>query len=142
MTIEQQIARMFAADKQRPDCELLMSELAQIKQQLASIMEALEHPVTYPRYNHEEQEYFRFVQRLRMRLGALAQEGLSVSIFYQDRTLGIDANGYLYDKATAYNLPTHLAFEVYRFLYDHRKEIDRYTDPHFDLDFEPRQMAG
>ncbi len=70
--------------------------------------------------------YFTFVNKLRKEMRADIISGIYPEVHYQDKILGVNFKGHLYDKATTEELPALEAFAVYRFLYENRSKLDKY----------------
>ncbi len=76
----------------------------------------------------KNQEYYDFINTLRKKLKANINKNIYPEIYYKDKILGIDNRGYLYDKKTTNNLTARDAFEVYKFLFKKRDNLEKYIN--------------
>ncbi len=118
MTVYDQMEKLLSESDTRPSwADEILFELREIKH----ILKENRHP-----RHKNNRDYFRFVDRLRQEMRADIANDIYPEILYKGRTLGINLKGFIYDKTTAEDLPAHEAFEVYRFLYDNREQLEEY----------------
>lgn len=118
MTVYDQVEKMLNQSEKRPQwADEMLFELREIKR----LLQQNRH-----KGKKHDKEYYRFVNRIRDELRADLARDIYPEIRYKGRMLGIDLKGYIYDKITTKNLPSHEAFAVYRFLYDNRERLDEY----------------
>jgi hypothetical protein len=118
MTVYDKVEQLLATESDRPKwADEILLELAEIKSLLQK-----------NRYNKpkKDKDYFDFVHAFRDKMRADIASGNYPEITYKGRILGINFKGWIYDKGSNKSLPAYEAFEVYRFLYEHRNEIEKY----------------
>ncbi len=120
MTIYEQIDKMLSQDSDRPKwVDEILFELKEIKYILKNSSKTIRKP-------QKDKAYFEFVNVLREKMRASITDGKYPEIYYQKRTLGINFKGWIYDKETSDVLPSYKAFEVYKFLYNQKENIDKF----------------
>ncbi len=120
MNIYDQVEKLLNQNDEKPDwvCEILF-ELREIKK-------LLQKTNTPYQKTKKDDKYFAFVNKLREKLRADIINEKYPEIYYNNKTLGINFKGWIYDKSTTKELPAQEAFEVYRFLYENRDNLDKY----------------
>lgn len=122
MNVYDQVEKLLQDNKSYPQwADEMLHELRQIRK----LLEKMQQPKN-AKYDKDRYAYFAFVNKLRKRLRADIANDRYPQIDYQGRELGVNLKGWIYDKATTRELPAHEAFEVYRFLYDHRENLEKY----------------
>ncbi len=94
--------------------------------ELREIKKLLQNNNRPKRDTQSKTAYFAFVNKLRKEMRADIINDIYPEINYQNRVIGVNFKGHLYDKATTQELPAQEAFAVYRFLYDNRNKLDKY----------------
>ena len=116
--IYEEVEKLLKNDDSRPDwADEMLFELREIKKLLRQI--ATSRPKNSP-------AYYAFVDKLRRRMRADITDGKYPEIHYRGSLLGINFKGFIYDKETTRDLKAHEAFEVYRFLYENRDQLEKY----------------
>ncbi len=100
----------------------ILNELKEIK----VILKNQKDPEKNIEKKDKNYEYYRFVNDFRKRLKADEINGIYPEVHYQGKRIGVNINGYLYDKETAKNLPSYEAFAVYEYFYLKKDELDNY----------------
>jgi len=119
MTISEQVEKLLTSDSDRPAwADEILYELREIKNLLQN------H--TKPIKARKDKAYFTFVNSLRDRMRKEIANDNYPTIAYHDKELGINLKGWIYDKKTSKSLPAYEAFAVYRFLFEHKEDIDKY----------------
>lgn len=122
MNVLNQVEKLLDDRENNPKwAEDILFELREIKTLLKNLQ-----PRTAKNREKEKHAYFAFVNRLRKELRADILNDIYPEIHYDNRELGINFKGHIYDKATTEELPAPEAFAVYRFLYENRDRLDRY----------------
>ncbi len=120
MNIYEQVEQLLTSQTDRPAwADEILFELKEIKR-------LLQERKPKSRYPKKDKAYFAFVNKLREKLRADIQNERYPEIDFHGQSLGINFKGWIYDKKTTEELPAHKAFEVYRFLYDHEDELEKY----------------
>ncbi|MEA3227613.1 MAG: hypothetical protein U9P38_00920 [Campylobacterota bacterium] len=118
MNIYEQIDVMFsgeAEDKPKWADEIL-SELKEIKQLLKEQRDSK----TYTSSNKSNQDFFSFLKEFRVSMRADTIKDIYPTFLYNDRKLGVDFKGLLYDKSTLKILSKDEAYIVYRYAYNQK----------------------
>ena len=116
-----QVEKLLAEDTTRPEwVDEILFELREIKKLLQTQRESVQSR------NDRKKAFFAFINMLRKRMRADIIEGSYPEIYYRGRTLGVNLKGYIYDKHTTADLSAQEAYEVYRFLYDNRSNLEKY----------------
>ncbi len=118
MNIQEQVEQLLQ-EQEDTTYELLL----QILQELKKININLKRVINKKNTNRD---YYNFVNSLRDKLKPNPNENIYPTILFEDKTIGVSKNGYLYDKATNQNLKAHEAFKVYQFLYANQDKLDEY----------------
>ena len=106
----------------RSQIEQQNDELKQIKSLLQNLSVSTTKPIST---KSKSKEYFRFVQTLRERLKADTTKEIYPELHYQNRRIGVNFNGLLYDKETSNIIPRVEAFAIYSYFYEHKENIDK-----------------
>ncbi len=77
---------------------------------------------------NKDRDYFAFIKKFRKRMKPDVEKNIYPEVEYKGRRLGINSQGYLYDKDTLENLPRYEAFEVFRHFYEKEKKKDKLID--------------
>ena len=117
MTIYDQVEKLLSSEDDRPKwADEILYELREIKSVLKNRNQK------EPR----DKAYFKFVNELRKKMRASIAVDNYPEIYYNNRVLGINFKGWIYDKENTKVLPAQEAFEVYKFLYNQRNNIDKF----------------
>jgi len=121
MTIYDQVEKLLDSQSDRPKwADEILYELKEIKTILKEIRKTRAKP-------YRDKAYFDFVDMLRKKMRADIANEKYPEIDYHGRKLGINFKGWIYDKETTKSLPAHEAFEVYRYLYARRDNLDKFV---------------
>jgi len=124
-SITHKIDRLYSdiAQEQRPEwVDELTHELREIKSLLQNLGHQKPHYAT--NYKNKNTDYYEFVNALREKLKADTSQERYPELIYKHRHIGADNSGLLYDKSTTKVIPKSEAFEIYRYFYEKRDEID------------------
>ena len=99
----------------------LKDELKQIKSLLQNLSTSTTNPTPS---RSKSREYFRFVQTLRERLRADTTQDVYPELHYQNKRIGVNFKGLLYDKLTSKIVPKVEAFEIYDYFYSKKDKIE------------------
>lgn len=121
MTIYDQVQNLLHTDEEIPLwAKEIQKELSEIKE----LLQQSHHHLG--KKSHHDRDYFRFVERLREQMRADIADERYPEIDYFGQKLGINFKGWIYNKESTKALPAHEAFKVYRFLYKHKENLDKY----------------
>jgi len=130
MKLEEEIEKLIAQTENVTydnNTQDIIKELQEIKSYLKKIALSLEKQSKDNKKSYfKNKQYYDFVNKLRKELKPDVENNIYPEIIYQTRRLGIHLNGYLYSKETLKKLTAQEAFEVYRFLYENRYNLDKY----------------
>ncbi len=116
-----QVEKLLSEDANRPEwADEILFELREIKKLLQSQSESVQSR------KERRKAFFAFINMLRKRMRADIINGTYPEIYYRGRTLGVNLKGYIYDKQTTADLSATEAYEVYRFLFDNRENLEKY----------------
>jgi len=96
----------------------ILSELKEIKILLQNQSKLLQ---TQQTTSNSNQDFYNFVNKFRLSMKADTVKNIYPTFYYNDRKLGIDFKGLLYDKKTLHILPRDEAFKVYRYAYEQQQ---------------------
>ena len=74
----------------------------------------------------KSRDYFKFVETLREKLKRDIPNDIHPELHYQNRRIGINQRGLLYDKERSRVIPRAEAFAIYDYYYEHSDEIDKF----------------
>lgn len=121
MNIYEKIDVMFsgnAEDKPKWADEIL-GELKEIKQ-------LLEEQRNSKNTNKPSQNFYNFIKEFRISMRADTIQNIYPTFVYNNRMLGVDFKGLLYDKSTSRHLSKDEAYTVYRYAYD-QQNYNKYS---------------
>lgn len=123
MNVYEKVEKLLNEQDDRPSwADEILFELKEIKH----LLKELKSSRPKRREDKDRSAYFAFVKSLRKQMRADIINDIFPQVNYLDKELGINFKGHLYDKSTNKELPAHEAFAVYRFLYENRKNLDKY----------------
>jgi len=73
--------------------------------------------------NKIDKNYYEFVKDFRQMMKADVEKGLYPKVKYQDKVLGINFKGHLYDTSDNSTLPKDEAFSAYEYFYENQKNL-------------------
>ena len=102
-------------------------EIGEIKTEIKEIKESKEIAEN-PKLNASPtEEYYAFVNKLRVVMRADTDSGLYPEVKVDGMRVGVTSSGLLYDKVHGRILPRELAFGIYRRLYDLHQKTPLFT---------------
>ena len=119
MNIYEKIDKIYSKKDDKEVLEQILSELKEIK----NLLKDLENP---RRNRKANRDYYKFVNEFRKKMKPDTTNNIYPEIIYQDRRIGVNFKGHLYDKDTTNTLPKIEAFALYEYFYEKREEIDKY----------------
>lgn len=120
MNIKDQVEQLLQTQEDSTN-EILLQILQELKKININLKRALNN-------KNRNRDYYNFVNSLRDKLKPNPQENRYPEIHFEDKTIGLSNNGYLYDKETNQDLKAHQAYKLYHFLYDNRDNLERYIN--------------
>jgi hypothetical protein len=98
----------------------------EFRAELKEIKQLLKKSAKPQRKKRKSKAYFDFVNLLRERLKADTVKGIYPELDYKGKRIGVNFQGFLYDKETTNRLPAHEAFAVYEYFYDKKEKIESF----------------
>jgi hypothetical protein len=119
--IYEKIEKIFQQDATLPPqwALELMNEIREVKQ----LLQNREKPRASNNLN-----FYAFVNKFRESMKADAEKSIFPEIQYNHQAIGVDSKGHLYYKENAKTLQTNEAFRVYRFLYENKDKVLKYSN--------------
>ncbi len=122
MTIYEKVEKLFEdkIDDNPVWANEILKELKEIRKLLFKISKNAS--------TNKDKDYFTFIKRFRKKMKPDVEKNIYPEVEYKGRRLGINSQGYLYDKDTLENLPRYEAFEVFRHFYEKEKKEKKLID--------------
>jgi len=118
MNIYEKIENLYQNNQEMPTwAKQIINELKEIKTELRNID-------TQKKPKETTQDYYTFINEFRNTLKAY--NDFYPEVIYENRRLGINFKGHLYDKETTALLPRAEAFKVYEYFYSKKDEIKKH----------------
>jgi len=73
-----------------------------------------------------DKNYYEFVKEFRMLMKADVEKGLYPKVKYQEKILGVNFKGFLYDTSDNSTLSNNEAFSAYEYFYENQKNLNIY----------------
>ena len=118
MNIQDQVEQLLQ-DQEETSNEILLQILHELKKININLKRALNN-------KNKNRDYYNFINKLRDKLKPNPQENIYPTIRFEDKTIGLSKNGYLYDKATNQDLKAHEAYKLYQFLYKNQEKLEEF----------------
>ncbi|MEA1892886.1 MAG: hypothetical protein U9N33_09260 [Campylobacterota bacterium] len=124
MNIYEQIDVIFSGEAEdKPKwAEEILGELKEIKQLLKEQRNSEIHNST----NKASQKFYNFIKEFRISMRANTIKNIYPTFVYNNRKLGVDFKGLLYDKSTSRLLSRDEAYTVYKYAYNQQNH-DKYS---------------
>ncbi len=120
MNIQDQVEQLLQEQDDNTN-EILLQILQELKKININLKRSLNN-------KNKNRDYYNFVNSLRDKLKPKPKENIYPEIRFEDKTIGVSKNGYLYDKATNQDLKAHEAYKLYQFLYKNQDKLDDYIN--------------
>ena len=123
MTVYDKVEKLFEEkiDETPSWAEEIIKELKAIRQ-LLSKTDLLSNK-TVKSTKKPGKDYFIFLRNFRKRMSPNPDKDIYPEIEYKGKILGVNNNGYLYDKKTLKTLPGYEAFEIFEYFYKKEKGL-------------------
>ena len=118
-TIFEKIDKMFSAEDEKPKWAIeILDELKDIKELLQK--NRINNIPANNNYS-PKREFMEFINEFREDMKANVEKGIFPYIIYENRKIGVNFKGYLYDMSNgAKTLSANEAYKVYRYIYEKR----------------------
>ncbi len=113
MNIYKQLDKLL--EEESSDCQELMQQILKELKELKTLIK-----------KQDKSDYYKFINRIRKELKADIKNNIYPEITYNNKTYGIDFNGFIYDKQTSKTLKPQDAYDIYKFLYRNRNNLSKF----------------
>ena len=115
MNIYEKVEKFINSSQNRPIwVDEILFELREIKRLLKE--------------EKNKKEFYTFVSKLKQRFKDSLVEGREIKISFKQRYYKVDMKGFICEIKSSETLDKKKAFEIFRFLYENKENLDKYIE--------------